>query len=135
MERLTICLRVLAERSEVVTQVFGEMSREALGRLLETKEAESKKGDQVSDRDGLSLHTSLSPYLSPLPTILCVTQNREHEVQVHADDLIMFLQLAGQEDGQVENKYELSLMTATQGSSSAGKRAAEKTQTQLSKVR
>ena len=29
-----------------------------------------------------------------------------------ADDLILFLQLAGQEDGQVENKYELSLMTS-----------------------
>ena len=62
-----------------------------------------------------SLSIPLSPYLSPLPTILCVTQNRDHEVQVHADDLIMFLQLAGQEDGQVENKYELSLMTAHTG--------------------
>ena len=82
-----------------------------------------------------SLSIPLSPLLHPLPTIHCVLQDRDHEVQVHADDLIMFLQLAGQEDGQVENKYELSLMTATQGSGSAGKRAAEKTQTQLSKVR
>ena len=29
-----------------------------------------------------------------------------------ADDLILFLQLARQEDGQVENKYELSLITS-----------------------
>ena len=29
-----------------------------------------------------------------------------------AEDLILFLQEAGQEDGQVENKYELSLMTS-----------------------
>ena len=29
-----------------------------------------------------------------------------------ADDLILLLQLAGQEDGKVENKYELSLMTS-----------------------
>lgn len=56
-------------------------------------------------------------------------------VQVHADDLIMFLQLAGQEDGLQENKYELSLMTATQGSvGGAGKKAADKAQTQLNKV-
>ena len=42
-ERLTVCLRVLAERNEVLTQVFGEGSREALGRLLTTREAEGKK--------------------------------------------------------------------------------------------
>ena len=42
-ERLTICLRVLAERNEMLTQVFGEGSREALGRLLTTREAEAKK--------------------------------------------------------------------------------------------
>lgn len=55
-------------------------------------------------------------------------------MKVHADDLIMFLQLAGEEEGQLENKYEMSLMTATQGNVSSRK-AAEKTQTQLSKVR
>ena len=47
MERLTICLRVLAERSDVLTQVFGVGSREALGRLLQTREAERKKGKKV----------------------------------------------------------------------------------------
>ena len=55
-------------------------------------------------------------------------------MQVHADDLITFLQLARQEDGEMENKYELSLMTATQGSVATGKKAADKTQTQLNKV-
>ena len=29
-----------------------------------------------------------------------------------SDDLILFLQLAVQEDGKVENKYELSLITS-----------------------
>ena len=48
VERLTICLRVLAERSDVLTQVFGVGSREALGRLLQTREAERKKGKKVS---------------------------------------------------------------------------------------
>jgi coatomer subunit beta len=106
-ERLTICLRVLAERNEVLTQVFGEGSREALGRLLTTREAESKKR---KNKD-------------------------EEEVQIHADDLITFLQLARQEEGQTENKYELSLMTATQGSGvGGGKKDPEKTQTQLNKV-
>ena len=72
-------------------------------------------------------------YSVPIPS----SQNKdEEEVQVHADDLIMFLQLAQLEEGQTENKYELSLMTATQGSGVAGgKRDAEKTQTQLNKVR
>ena len=65
------------------------------------------------------------------------SQNKdEEEVQIHADDLITFLQLARQEEGQTENKYELSLMTATQGSSvGGGKKDPEKTQTQLNKVR
>lgn len=107
VERLTICLRILAEQSEIFTHVFKDGSREALGRLLEMKEAESKKGKKTQDGE---------------------------EVRVHADDLIMFLQLAaGQEDGQMENKYEMSLMTATQGNVSS-KKGAEKTQTQLSKV-
>ena len=69
----------------------------------------------------------ISPNFSP--------QNKEEEeVQIHADDLITFLQLARQEEGETENKYELSLMTATQGSVGSGKKAAEKTQTQLNKV-
>ena len=58
----------------------------------------------------------------------------EDEVQIHADDLITFLQLARQEEGQTENKYELSLMTATQGGMGGGKKAAEKTETELNKV-
>ena len=49
VERLTICLRVLAERSDVLTQVFGVGSREALGRLLQTREAERKKGKKVRE--------------------------------------------------------------------------------------
>ena len=44
-----MCLRVLAERSDLLTRVFGEGSREALGRLLMTREAEAKKGKKVSD--------------------------------------------------------------------------------------
>ena len=42
-ERLGVCLRVLAERNEALTRVFGEGSREALGRMLLTREAEAKK--------------------------------------------------------------------------------------------
>lgn len=47
VERLSICLRVLSERSDVLTQVFGEGSREALGRLLQTREADAKKNKKV----------------------------------------------------------------------------------------
>ena len=52
-------------------------------------------------------------------------------VSVHADDIITFLQLVGQQDEVGENKYEVSLMAATGGTSS--QREQEKT-TQLSKV-
>ena len=38
-----MCLRVLAERNELLTHVFGEASREALSRLLLTRDAETKK--------------------------------------------------------------------------------------------
>ena len=57
-ERLGMCLRVLAERNELLTHVFGEASREALSRLLLTRDAETKK--KVSILSGYSQYTRVN---------------------------------------------------------------------------
>ncbi len=71
--------------------------------------------------------------MSP-PSLPPFLQSLEDQVSVHADDLILFLQLASQQDEVGENKYDLSLMTATGGASSAQRKEQDKTATQLSKV-
>ena len=65
-----MCLRVLAERNELLTHVFGEASREALSRLLLTRDAETKK--KVSILSGYFQDTLriLSGYSSKLWLIL-----------------------------------------------------------------
>lgn len=56
-------------------------------------------------------------------------------MSVHADQVISFLQLAAQSDEVGENKYELSLLTATAGGGpTSANKDAEKTNSQLSKV-
>lgn len=55
-------------------------------------------------------------------------------MSVHADQLINFLQLAAQHDEVGENKYELSLLTATAGGNMATPKEVEKFNSQLSKV-
>lgn len=55
-------------------------------------------------------------------------------VNVHADQVINFLQLSAQNDEVGENKYELSLLTATAGGNIATQKDAEKFNSQLSKV-
>ena len=56
-------------------------------------------------------------------------------MSVHADDLIVFLQLAAQRDDVGENKYDMSLLTATGGAGMGQKKEQEKANSQLSKVR
>ena len=55
---------------------------------------------------------------------------------VQPDDLIMFLQLAGEKDEVGENKYDLSLLTATGASGGTGTAGAkdDKLKSQLNKV-
>lgn len=67
--------------------------------------------------------------------VLPVLQAAEDEVvDIHADQVITFLQLAAQSDDVGENKYELSLLTATAGGTIASQKDAEKLNSQLSKV-
>ena len=44
MERLSVCLRVLCERSEVVGGVFGEKSRQVLADMLSLTKQEAPTG-------------------------------------------------------------------------------------------
>ena len=56
---------------------------------------------------------------------------------MHVDQVIHFLQLVGHQDEVGENKYEMSLLTATAGPSGIGpaaRAAGEKARSQLSKV-
>ena len=54
-------------------------------------------------------------------------------IAVHADDVIPFLQLAGQRDDVGENKYDMGLLTAT-GAMASQHKEQDRPSTQLSKV-
>ena len=54
-------------------------------------------------------------------------------IAVHADDVIPFLQLAGQRDDVGENKYDIGLLTAT-GAVASQHKEQDRPSTQLSKV-
>ena len=58
----------------------------------------------------------------------------EDVVSIHADQVINFLQLASQQDEVGENKYELSLLTATAGGGAPSQKDSEKLKSQLNKV-
>lgn len=55
-------------------------------------------------------------------------------VSIHADQVINFLQLVSHHDEVGENKYELSLLTATAGSGVTTQKESDKQNSQLSKV-
>ena len=52
VERLYVCLRVLSERSPLLSQVFGEQSRSVFANMLQVREQEAK-----ADKKVLSLHS------------------------------------------------------------------------------
>ena len=47
-ERLSVCLRVLSDRTDLMGVVFGERSREVLASMLTLREQEQKKEKKVS---------------------------------------------------------------------------------------
>ena len=68
---------------------------------------------------------------------MCCTQVSDETLGVQPDDLIMFLQLAGERDEVGENKYDVSLLTATGASGGIGGPGAakgDKLKSQLNKV-
>ena len=63
-ERLSVCLRVLSERTDLMGVVFGERSREVLASMLTLREQEQKNEKKVSFvhpcssfRQGSNLHS------------------------------------------------------------------------------
>ena len=80
----------------------------------------------------ISVHThSAVDRACPVPP-----QSTGDTLSVQPDDLILFLQLAGQKDEVGENKYDLSLLTATGASGSGGTAGSkeDKLKSQLNKV-
>ena len=68
---------------------------------------------------------------------MCCAQVSDETSGVQPDDLIMFLQLAGERDEVGENKYDVSLLTATGASGGMGGPGAakdDKLKSQLNKV-
>ena len=126
VERLYVCLRVLSEQSPLLAQVFGEQSRSVFAKMLEVREQEAK-----SDKKVCSGYNKTSPNHIFLLTL---QKMEEDVVNIHADQVINFLQLASQQDEVGENKYELSLLTATAGGSAPTQKDSEKSNSQLSKV-
>ena len=122
-----MCLRVLSERSQLLADVFGEQSRSVFAKMLQVREQEAKTDKKV--RINLLQNTFFVTFFG-----LQIAEEEEG-VNIHADQLINFLQLAGQRDEIGENKYELSLLTATAGGSTAVQKEGDKFSSQLNKVR
>lgn len=49
MERLSVCLRVLSERSQLLSDVFVEQSRLVLAKMLQNREQEAKLDKNVNN--------------------------------------------------------------------------------------
>jgi len=85
VDRIAVCLRVLAERSDMMGQIFNEACRGSLSLMLAAKIEEEKQQQQVCRK----------------------------EVKVHADDPISFAQLINRNDQSGgENMFELTLSQA-----------------------
>ncbi|XP_063232537.1 coatomer subunit beta isoform X1 [Bacillus rossius redtenbacheri] len=89
-DRLLLCLKVLSDKSPVITEIFSEKCRQALSIMLAAKAEEEATTQKAKEKPG-----SL----------------------VHADDPISFLQLSSLrgELGATENVFELSLSQAVVG--------------------
>ena len=49
MERLSVCLRVLAERSELMSSVFAQGSRQVFADMLSLREEQDKTSKKVGN--------------------------------------------------------------------------------------
>ncbi|GFR72221.1 coatomer subunit beta [Elysia marginata] len=86
VDRIAVCLRVLAEKSELMDEIFNEECRGSLSLMLAAKIEEEKQMQEAAERK---------------------------IVKVHADDPISFAQLINRSDqGAGENMFELTLSQA-----------------------
>ncbi|KAJ8031969.1 Coatomer subunit beta [Holothuria leucospilota] len=108
VDRIALCLKVLAERHPVMSEIFGEKCRGSLHAMLLAKQEESKE----TEKDGFE----------------------KKVVKVQADDPINFMQLLAKADsGSSEDQLTLSLTLATMGTP-AKKDTTSVTSSKLSKV-
>ncbi|XP_033629126.1 coatomer subunit beta-like [Asterias rubens] len=107
LDRIATCLRVLAERHSLMSEIFSKECRNSLQTLILTKQAEEKEQQKGSDKK---------------------------QVSVQADDPINFLQLIAKADnGSTEDQLTMSLSLATMGAS-AKKEMHDISASKLSKV-
>ncbi|XP_074644672.1 coatomer subunit beta-like [Tubulanus polymorphus] len=107
VDRISLCLRVLSERSEMMNHVFNDFCRQALSNMITAKAKEdSETAKQTSEK---------------------------RQIRIQPDDPISFLQLANKNDmGLTENMFELTLSQAL--GTSAKKDADFTTSSKLNKV-
>ncbi|XP_019850006.1 PREDICTED: coatomer subunit beta-like [Amphimedon queenslandica] len=82
-ERISTCLKVLAERNKFINSVFDVRSREALAAMLSARQNEKEEKEE------------------------------SQKVETHADDGIVYEMLSGKDDIVGENKFDASLLQAT----------------------
>uniref|UniRef100_F6Z743 Coatomer subunit beta n=1 Tax=Ciona intestinalis TaxID=7719 RepID=F6Z743_CIOIN len=110
IDRLTVCLKVLADRNETMAEIFTSKCRGSLSHLLEIRAAEESVQRRVAERTKTAL-TAVQP-----------------------DDPINFAQLlAKAESGSLEDQFELSLSAAV-GTLNQKKEARDPTASKLNKV-
>jgi coatomer subunit beta len=86
VDRIALCLRVLSERTSLMSDIFNTKCRKSLSVMLATKAEEEKQFQKSKERK---------------------------EVRVQADDPISFLQLINKADlGMGENQFEVTLSQA-----------------------
>uniref|UniRef100_H2ZHQ3 Coatomer subunit beta n=1 Tax=Ciona savignyi TaxID=51511 RepID=H2ZHQ3_CIOSA len=108
VDRLTVCLKVLAERDDTMADIFTSKCRTSLSNLLEIRAAEESVQRRAAERN---------------KTALCA-----------ADDPINFAQLLAKADaGSLEDQFELSLSAAV-GTLKQKKEAKDPTSSKLNKV-
>ena len=115
LDRISLCLNVLSESSDLLVEVFNKLCRDSLDRMLAVKSAEEKQ--KVSS--GTSGPTSGNFTRTVVLPCLCVIPNQAVEkkvIKVQADDPIKFGQLAPKNElGQTEDMFELTLSQALGG--------------------
>lgn len=107
MDRLGMCLKVLADRSPLAQDIFAEKCRHSLEIMLQAKLEDQKDSHKKEDKTNVRQIKPLT--LLSLTNLFCLLV----KVSVHADDPIGFTQLSSKyEAGGTENLFDISLSQA-----------------------